>query len=86
MAVPAQVTGEVADGLSVLETGLAASAVHICGGAKTIVKTKIAPNVAPSALKALCDFGVLDFLITNVSSGGGVGFPTGLRRTTLPVL
>jgi hypothetical protein len=66
-AVPAQVTGAVAVGLSVVEVGLAASAVIICGGAKIIVKTKIAPTAAPTTFKALFDFGVLDFLITNVS-------------------
>ncbi|HEX8129980.1 MAG TPA: hypothetical protein VF527_12830 [Pyrinomonadaceae bacterium] len=50
-----------------MEVGLAASAVNICGGAKIIVKTKIAPTAAPSAFKAFCDFGVLDFLISKVS-------------------
>jgi hypothetical protein len=76
----------MAAGLSVLEAGLAAPAVIICGGAITIIKTKSAPTVTPSAFKALCDFRVPDFLITNVSFDGGVGFPARLRRTTLPIL
>jgi hypothetical protein len=82
MAVPVHVTGAVAVGLSVMEVGLAASAVIIRGAAKIIVKTKTAPAATPSVFKALCDLRVLDFLITNVSSGG-VGFPAGLRRNNL---
>jgi hypothetical protein len=53
VAVPVQVTGAAAVGVRVLETGLAAPAVHVCGGAKSIVKIKIALAVAPSGFKAL---------------------------------
>jgi hypothetical protein len=86
MAVPVQVTGTAAVGVRILEVGLAAPAVHVCGGAKSIVKIKIAPAVAPNALKALCEFRVPDFLIPNFSFGGGVGCPEGSRRTTPPIL
>jgi hypothetical protein len=71
MAVPVQVTGEVAVGLSVVVVGLAAPAVNVCDATKIVVKMRIAPAVAPSIFKTLFDFGVLDFLITNVSLGGG---------------
>src|SRR5689334_508236 len=74
MAVPVQVTGAVAVGLSVVETGLAASAVHVCVCTKTRVKTKAAQAAAARAFKALFDLGVLDFLITNLSltAAGGL--------------
>jgi hypothetical protein len=80
------VTGADAVGLSVVEAGLAASAVNVCVRANIIVKTNTAPRAAPSAFKAPFDLGVLDSLITNVSFWRRVGLPAGLRRTTSPVL
>jgi hypothetical protein len=80
------VTGAAAVGLRVTEVGLAAPAVNVRGWTKINVKTKSAAAATPSAFKAVCELRALDFLISDVSSGGGWAARQGCAGTTLPVL